>query len=104
MKSDEQFDTFDRCERRYAFSQKYESKLISPLGVLYAAVEAALVADDPEETAKNATMESAASHELILSDLNSFMTIRHCGYLAGIIAVALRQRLGALKRVESTAD
>jgi len=97
-------DEYDRCQRRYAFSQKYDSRLISPLGVLYEAVESALVSDDPEETAKHATMEAAASHQLILSDLNSFMTIRHTGFLAGIIALALRERLGPLIRVESTSD
>jgi hypothetical protein len=91
-------DEWDRCEKRYAFAQKYEPKLISPLGVLYAALEAALVASDPEQEAKDETMRQASQYDMILSDLNSFMTVRHIGFLAGIIAVALQERFGAFTR------
>jgi hypothetical protein len=94
-------DDWDRCERRYAYTQNYVPKLISPLGVLYAALESALVALDPEQEAKDSTMRIAASQELILSELTGFLTIRHIGYLAGIIAVALRERLGILKSVQT---
>lgn len=98
-------DTFDRCERRYAFSRRYDSKLISPLSVLYSALEHALLSPDPEQSAKDETMRIASTHDLILSgDLANFLTIRHIGYLAGILAVALRARLGSLERVPSTPE
>src|ERR1700679_2057504 len=94
--SAQMLDTYDRCERRFAYSQNYEPRAISPLGLIYSALEAGIQADDPEQAAKDATMEAAQNFELQLTDLNAFTVIRHCGYLAGIIAVALRDRLGPL--------
>jgi len=97
--SSELLDRWDRCERRFAFSQQYEPKTISPLGVIYAALEDALVSSEPEQTAKDTTMRIAASKELILSDINKFTTVRHLESLAGIIAVALRGRFGEMTPV-----
>lgn len=95
--SAELLDTWDRCERRFAFQQKYESVAISPLGLLYSALEAAIVSDDPEQSAKDACMEIAAKSELQLTELNSFSVIRHVGLLAGLIGLALRHKLGKLE-------
>jgi hypothetical protein len=103
MLSAQILDTYDRCERRFAFSQAYEPKIISPLAVLYAAVEAALVDDDPEQAAKDETMRIASTHDIILTEINAFVTTRHLGYLAAIIAVALRGRFGAFRAVPETA-
>jgi hypothetical protein len=100
--SAQMLDTYDRCERRYAYSQNYEPKSISPLGLIYIALEAGIQSDDPEQTAKDATMEAAQNFELQLTDLNAFTVIRHCGYLAGIIAFALREKLGILSAVDQT--
>lgn len=97
--SAELLDRWDRCERRFALSREYEPRLISPFGVLYSALEAALLAPDPEQVAKDETMRLASTHDLVLTELNQFMTVRHTGYLAGILAVALRERLGELHRV-----
>lgn len=102
--SADKLDTYDRCERRFAFDRIYETKLISPLGLLYRAVEEAVVSDDPEQAAKDATMRVGSTHDLILTEISNFFTIRHVGFLAGIIAVALRERIGPLIRVESTPD
>jgi hypothetical protein len=99
--SSEKLSCLDACERKFAYQQKYDSKLISPLGVLYAAVEAGIVDADPEQAAKDATMRAAAHKEIILTEINRWTTVRHIGYLAGIIAVALQDRLGALKRVNT---
>ena len=99
--SAELLDQYDRCERRYSYEQKYQAKVISPLGMLYAALESALLDSDPEQEAKDTCMRIAGSQELITGELNAFLTIRHIGYLAGIIAVALRERLGVLERVQS---
>jgi len=93
-------DVWDRCERRLAFEKEWEPKTISPLGLLYLALEHALISDDPEQAAKDETIRVAQTRELDSGDHNAFMTIRHLGYLAGIIAVALRQRLGPLTKVE----
>jgi hypothetical protein len=98
--SAEKLTLMDSCERKFAFLQKYEPKLVSSMGMLYAALEAGLLDPDPEQAAKDECMRIAASKELILSDLNKFMSIRHVGYLAGIIAVALRDRLGPLRRCD----
>jgi hypothetical protein len=98
--SAELLDTWDRCERRFAFDQTYEPKTISPLGMLYVSLEAALLDTDPEQAAKDACMRVAARQELIVADLNPFMTVRHVGYLAAIVAVALRERLGPLKKCD----
>lgn len=97
-------DTFDRCPRRLAFERSYSTRLISPFGLLYRALEYALTADDPEQAAKDETMRIATTHELILRDLSNFLTIRHTGYLAAIIALALRNRLGPLARVPATPE
>src|SRR2546427_685420 len=68
-------DTWDRCERRFAFSKKWESKSISPLGLLYHALESALAAADPEQAAKDATMERVRDFELASGEHNTFMMI-----------------------------
>lgn len=97
-------DSHDRCERRYAFEQRYDSKMLSPLRVIYLGLEAALVSPEPEQAAQDAIMRELSTHEIDAGESNKFMVVRHCGFLAGIVAVALRERLGMLKRVESTAD
>lgn len=97
--SAQKLDAFDSCERKFAYLQRYEPRMISPLRMLYASLEAAIVDPDPEEAAKAECMKIASKKELILTDINKFMSIRHTGYLAGIIAVALRERMGILHRV-----
>lgn len=89
-------DTFDKCERRFAFSQKYEPKLITPLGLLYHSLNAAIISPDPAQSAKDAAMRMAARREMVTGDINKFTTIRHLEALAGIIATAVQQKLGIL--------
>jgi hypothetical protein len=100
--SAELLDGYDRCERRFAFNQKYDPKIISPLGVLYAAVEAGIVSSDPEQAAKDETMRIASRKDILLTEINKFTTVRHVGYVAGIIAVALQDRFGAFSPVPDT--
>src|SRR5271167_4450961 len=93
-------DSYDRCERRYAFSREWESKSISPLALLYRALEAAITTpDDPEQVAKDVTLEIAQKSELQTGGENAFMIIRHIGYLAGIIAVALTEKYGKFTKL-----
>lgn len=102
--SAELLDTWDRCERRFAFSQKWRAKSISPLGLLYSALEAALVSSDPEQAARDETVRMAKTHDLASGDQNAFMIVRHTGYLAEIIARALQMRFGVMKRVDPTPE
>src|SRR5271155_2759674 len=97
--SAEMLDSYDRCERRFAFSRAWESKSISPLALLYRALESAIQSDSPEQTAKDVTLEIAQKSELQTGGENAFMVIRHVGYLAGIIAVALTERYGKFTKL-----
>lgn len=97
--SAEMLDSYDRCERRFAFSREWESKSISPLSLLYRALESAIQAEDPEQVAKDITLEVAQKSELQTGNENAFMIIRHCGFLAGIIATALREKFGLMTRL-----
>lgn len=92
-------DCLDRCERRYAFSREWESKSISSLALLYRALEAAIQSDSPEQTAKDVTLEIAQKNELQTGGENAFMVIRHVGYLAGIVAVALTEKYGKFAKL-----
>lgn len=92
-------DSYDRCERRFAFSREWESKSVSPLALLYRALEAAIQSDSPEQTAKDITLEVAQKSELQTGGENAFMVIRHCGYLAGIIAVSLTEKYGKFTKL-----
>ena len=91
--SAEMLDSYDRCERRFAYSREWESKSISPLSLLYRALEDAIQAEDPEQMAKDVTLEVAQKSELQTGNENAFMIIRHCGFLAGIIATALQREI-----------
>jgi hypothetical protein len=102
--SAEQLVTLDACQLRCFYDQRYVAKSITPLRMLYAALEAGLLDSEPEQAAKDACMRLASTRELQVEHLNAFMTIRHIGYMAGIIAVALRDRLGALQKVQYRTD
>lgn len=104
MLSAEKLHYFDTCPRKYAFTQGYESKIISPLGLLYAALEVGICADEPEQAAKDRTLEIAKEFELDAGEHNRFLVVRHVGFLAGIISMALRERLGILAPVTPTKD
>jgi hypothetical protein len=88
------FDTFDRCERRFAFEREWESRAISPLALVYAGVEAAIVSDSPEQSAHDAILALAQTHELDSGENQPFMVIRHAGYLAAVVGTALQRRFG----------
>jgi len=96
-------DTFDRCPRKLAFSQKWEPRAISPLGLLYTAIESALISPDPEQSAKDETLRIAKSRE-ISTDQNAFTVTRHIGFLAAILVTVLQSRLGQLTRVPATEE
>ena len=99
--SAEKLWTLDACELRAFYEQRYEPKSITPLRMLYQAVEAGISDSDPEQAAKDECMRIASSKDLQVEHLNRFMTIRHIGYLGGIISLALQSRLGILRKVSS---
>ena len=103
MLSSKLLEIYDRCERRSAFERSYEPRSITPLGLLYAAVEAALGQPDPEQSAKDETLRIAKSREII-TDQNAFMVTRHIGFLAAILVTVLQSRLGQLTRVPATEE
>lgn len=94
------FDTFDRCERRLAFERDYEPRSISPLGLLYAANEAALIASDPAQAAKDAIVDLTQRLDVNAGDLSPISVVRHVESLAEIIALALRAQFGKMRRPE----
>lgn len=93
-------DTYDRCERRYAQECRWEPLTLSPLALCYRCMESALVSDDPdpEEIAKSLAIRLVGKYEIPVTALDSYTVALHHGWLAGIIAVALRSRLGKLTR------
>jgi hypothetical protein len=95
------FDTFDRCERRFAFERTHEPRSISPLGLLYAAVEGSLTAADPVQGSKDAIMERTQRLDVNAGDLSPISAARHVEAMAEVIALALRSRFGMATRPES---
>ena len=95
--SSRDLDIWDRCERRYAFERYWEPKVLSPLGLLYRALEGALPESNPEETAKSLAMKIASKMELQVTALDPYQVATHVGWLAGIIAAYLQAKLGKLQ-------
>lgn len=93
-------DTWDRCPRRYQFEREWESCSISPLGLLYAAVEGSLTASEPIEGARSVILERTSRLDVDSGDLSPLSAIRHITSTAEVIALALRQRFGCATHLE----
>lgn len=93
-------DTLDRCARRVAFEREWESRSISPLGLLYAGVEGSLTATDPIYGATGAIREKASHLEVNAGELSPLSAVRHVESMAQTIALALRMKLGQGARPE----
>lgn len=78
----------------------YESRSISPLGLLYAAVEGSLTSADPVQGAKDAINERVQSLDVNAGDLSPISAVRHVESVAEVIALALRSKLGKASKVE----
>lgn len=98
--SSQLLDTYDRCPRRYAFEREYELRSISPLGLLYAGVEASMTSGDPEQAARDAVLERAAYMDIIAGEISSLSVVNHVKAMAEVIALVLRSRLGQGTRPE----
>jgi hypothetical protein len=97
------FDTMDRCERRLAFERDHQPTSITPLGLLYAAVEGSLVASDPCEGAKWAIADVTQSRDVNAGDLSPISAVKHAEAMAEVIGLALREKFGQAKMPEPVA-
>jgi hypothetical protein len=93
-------DTFDRCPRRFAFERDFETRSISTLGLLYAAVEGSMTAGDPCQGAWDAIMDRTSRLDVNVGDLSPLSAVRHIDCLAEVIALALRAKLGRAERLD----
>lgn len=94
------FDCFDRCARRLAFERDYEPTTISPLGLLYAAVEAALIGNDPAQAAKDAILDLTQRLDVNSGELSPISVVRHVEAMAEVIALALRAKFSQMQRLD----
>lgn len=92
------FDVWDRCEKRFAYELTHEPRTISPLGLLYAAVEGSLVAADPKQGAKDAIMDLTQRLDVDAGELSPISAVRHVESMAEVIGLALRTKLGKATR------
>ena len=93
------YDTLDRCPRRLALERDYEPRAISPLGLMYAGIEGGLIAADPCEGAKDVIRALAAVRDIDSPNLAAISAVRHVGLMAEIISLALRRKLGPVRRL-----
>jgi hypothetical protein len=96
------FDTHDRCSRRLALEKTHEPRSISAVGLLYAAIEGGIVAPDPCVGAIDATRAITARFDVQAGDLAPISVVRHIGFMAEVISLAMVRKFGGLKRIEPT--
>lgn len=96
------FDTYDRCERRFAYERTHEPRTVSPLGLLYAAVEGSLTAPDPCQGARDAIMERTQWQDVNAGDLSPMSAVKHVEAMAEVIALALRDKFGNMSGINRT--
>jgi len=92
------FDTFDRCPLRVAEEREYEPRSISPLGLLYAAIEAALTGADPVQASKDAILDITQRLDVTAGELSPISVIRHVDAMAEVIALALRAKFSRMAK------
>jgi hypothetical protein len=90
-----QYDTFDRCSRRLGLEKTHEPRSISPLALLYAGIEGGLLEGKPLDAIRAIT----AHKDVTTTDLAAMSVVRHVGFLAEVISLALRRKLGECSRL-----
>jgi hypothetical protein len=100
MISAQLFDTFDRCSRRLALERTHEPRSISPVGLLYAGIEGGIVASDPCAGAIDAVRSLTGRFDVQSGDLAPISAVRHIGFMAEVISLALVRKFGGLKRLD----
>ena len=89
------FDTFDRCSRRLGLEKTHEPRSISPLGLLYAGIEGGILTGQPLDAIRAITAEK----DVTCGDLAAISVVRHVGFMAEVISLALRRKLGQMSRL-----
>lgn len=97
------FDTHDRCSRRLALEKTHEPRSISAVGLLYAAIEGGIVAPDPCVGAIDATRSITARFDVQAGDLAPISVVRHIGFMAEVISLALVRKFGGFHRIDPVA-
>jgi len=87
-------DTMDRCPRRLGLEKTHEPRSISPLGLLYAGIEGGMLTGEP----LNAIRAITAEKDVTCGDLAAISVVRHVGFMAEVISLALRRKLGECSR------
>ena len=88
------YDVFDRCSRRLGLEKTHEPRSISPIALLYAGIEGGLLSGDP----LNAIRAITAEKDVTSSDLAPMSVVRHVGFMAEVISLALSRKLGQMSR------
>jgi hypothetical protein len=89
------FDIFDRCSRRLGLEKTHEPRSISPLGLLYAGVEGGLLTGQPLDSIRAIT----AVKDVTCGELAAISVVRHVGFMAEVISLAIRRKLGQMSRL-----
>jgi hypothetical protein len=89
------YDMFDRCSRRFGLEKTHEPRSISPLGLLYAGIEGGLLTGKPLDAIRAITAEK----DVTCNDLAVMSVVRHVGFMAEVISLALRRKLGPVTRL-----
>ena len=93
------YTTFDSCPRRYALESTHETLSISPIGLLYAGVEGGLVAPEPCSGSIDACRAVTAVKDVDSGQLAAISAVRHIGFMAEVVALALVRRFGRFRRL-----
>jgi hypothetical protein len=91
-------DTIDRCPRRYALERTHETRTISTMGLLYAGVEGGITGN-----AIDAIRSITAVKDVEAGQLAAISAVRHVGFMAEVISLALTRRFGKFRRLEPVA-
>jgi hypothetical protein len=90
-------DTIDECPRRFALERTHETRTISPMGLLYAGVEGGIA----DSGAFDAIRSITAVKDVDSGQLAAISAVRHIGFMAEVISLALTRKFGQFRRLET---
>ncbi len=95
MISAQLLDTIDRCPRRYALECSHETRTITTMGLLYAGVEGGITG-----SALDAIRSITAIKDVESGQLAAISAVRHVGFMAEVVSLALTRRFGQFRRID----
>jgi hypothetical protein len=95
------YDTMDRCPRRLALERTHEARSISPVGLLYAGIEGGIVGENPCTSAIDAIRAITAQYDLTECNIAPISVVRHVGFMAEVISLALIRKFGRMSRLQN---